>query len=373
MDAERVALQLVGDVYEAAHNAPHWEVALTGIANALNGTSTVISVLDPATLTDSVQVIIREDPANVDSYQRYYHRINVHAAEAAKYDAGHVVSGDAILSTQELIKTEFYNDFLRPQDLFHILGCVLAKEKNLHGVFTTYRSKNSEAFGPEEERLVELLYPHLQRACRFGNEMSILKAHGSAAEALDVGVIAISWDASVLSCNAFGSKILEAADGLTLADGMLAVNASPPKVLHNFLQATLALCRRSTLTAPHAIGIARPSGLRSYILRSMPVHNPGGTIRGRNVPAALLFILDPECGLGDIESILQDVFGLSSTEAALAALMASEGDLTQVCEQMHVRKSTARTHLQSVFRKLDVTKQAQLTSKVQQMGRLGRV
>jgi DNA-binding CsgD family transcriptional regulator len=105
----------------------------------------------------------------------------------------------------------------------------------------------------------------------------------------------------------------------------------------------------------------------------MPVHNSAGSLRGRNLPAAVLFVLDPERAPGDIESILREIFGLSITEAALAALLSVEGDLSHTCEQMRIRKSTARTHLQNIFRKMEITKQAQLASRVQQLAYLAHV
>jgi DNA-binding CsgD family transcriptional regulator len=167
-----------------------------------------------------------------------------------------------------------------------------------------------------------------------------------------------------------GSEILAESDGLRLVNGALAFSATPHNVVKQWIGATLAFSRRITLEVPRALCVARPSGRRPYVLRSLPLNDHEASGRGSHAPAAILFVLDTDHGPGDIESILGEMFGLSPTEATLATLISIDGDLNHTCEQMRIRKTTARTHLQSIFRKMEITRQAQLVRRVQQLGRL---
>ena len=45
------------------------------------------------------------------------------------------------------------------------------------------------------------------------------------------------------------------------------------------------------------------------MLRSFPVLDSIETVRARDASAAMLFVLDPERGPGDIEPILREIFG----------------------------------------------------------------
>lgn len=53
-------------------------------------------------------------------------------------------------------------------------------------------------------------------------------------------------------------------------------------------------------------------------------------------------------------------FGLTTSQARLALLLATGASVQQCCETMGIKISTARTHLKSVFAKTGVKRQAEL-------------
>jgi hypothetical protein len=72
-----------------------------------------------------------------------------------------------LTSDQELIKTEFYNDFLRPQDLFYSYGGINFQEDSVISYFSAIRSKLAGPFEAREFALLRHLLSHLQTAVRL--------------------------------------------------------------------------------------------------------------------------------------------------------------------------------------------------------------
>jgi hypothetical protein len=70
--------------------------------------------------------------------------------------------GIKILNDRELVGTEFYNDFLRPQDWFYCCGVLAAQDQSATSEITAIRSRRAGSFTPNEVALFEYLAPHLQ-------------------------------------------------------------------------------------------------------------------------------------------------------------------------------------------------------------------
>ena len=77
-------------------------------------------------------------------------------------------------------------------------------------------------------------------------------------------------------------------------------------------------------------------------------------------PAALLFILDPAINVAAAESDLHELYGLTSSEARLANLLMEGKTLNECCDQLDIRRSTGRTHLQHLFEKVGAQRQSEL-------------
>ena len=87
-----------------------------------------------------------------------------------------VETGEQILSNRELVKTEFYNDFLRPNNWFHACSVVTRVEKSTFSYVLTLRSPRNGAFSSEEIGLCSYLAPHLETAARIRQRIVDLEA-----------------------------------------------------------------------------------------------------------------------------------------------------------------------------------------------------
>ena len=79
---------------------------------------------------------------------------------------------------------------------------------------------------------------------------------------------------------------------------------------------------------------------------------------GGERPAVLLFIRDPEAPIELAR--LRDLFGLTRTEAAIAAALARGQSVDDIAMDMGIGIGTARTHLKRILAKTGMHRQAQL-------------
>lgn len=92
-------------------------------------------------------------------------------------------------------------------------------------------------------------------------------------------------------------------------------------------------------------------------------------------PGALVLVTDSGLPLRVTQSDLQQLYGLTSTEARLAIQLTEGKTLEEACLEMGIRRSTGCTHLKRVFKKTRVRRQSELVALLMKslgLGRLGR-
>src|SRR5262245_64855032 len=121
-DHVATTLKLVELLYEAVADAGAWPAFLEGLAAQVGGVAPGIYLTQPATDATLFQVASGLDPSWTSAYESYFKRCDPRRACIKALPAGSVFVGSALVPDRELVRSEFYNDFLRPQGYFHILG-----------------------------------------------------------------------------------------------------------------------------------------------------------------------------------------------------------------------------------------------------------
>ena len=101
---------------------------------------------------------------------------------------------------------------------------------------------------------------------------------------------------------------------------------------------------------------------REFTFEIIPAISPNGFIQPAT-PLALVMIHTSRLNINVAET-LQQIHGLTKTEARLAVIMADGISIEDAAHQKHVSPHTIRTQLKSIFSKTGVTKQSALTALV---------
>ncbi len=168
MATENEIRDLIRLVYECSVDARNWSHFLAAYAKVLNASGAMLVVDDLVNQNGSVALSHTIDPYWGKRYDEYYVSRNPWLTPARPLmRPGWIFGGEEMIDDNKLQKTEFYNDFLRPQDQFYVLGGVLTLEASASSFLSAIRSKSGGPIEEEDRSSVRELIPHLQTALRL--------------------------------------------------------------------------------------------------------------------------------------------------------------------------------------------------------------
>lgn len=108
------------------------------------------------------------EPAFLDSYKSHFGKLNPWAAVFDSLKTGQTVLGSDLVPDEDLLDSEFYCDWLRPQeDIIGSAGTVLECQSNRITAFAAnVRRKDRERVEPFTRDLMQKLVPHLQHSLK---------------------------------------------------------------------------------------------------------------------------------------------------------------------------------------------------------------
>jgi DNA-binding CsgD family transcriptional regulator len=355
--------ELVKLTYEAATNPSRWNDFLRLFSEAIHAPSAVFLIHDKTYQKANASAVIGIEPGWVKSYQEYFVTINPWL-EGNPFRRGVVAAGQQILSDRELVRTEFYNDFLRPQDWFYSCGVLIAQDRLTISEISAIRSRRAGSFTRNEVALFEYLAPHLQCAVRIHNRIAGLESGLNAATgALDrfpTGIVAVDSDAKVILTNRAADTILKRGDALISRDGLRAASRQDTARLRNAIAAVCMQRDSGTLKTEMVVQVHRPLGLKPLEVLVCPLPSHSTLKKGRAVAA--LFLTDPEEGATLDSRALRQLFGLTPAETRLAIALVKGKSVKEYAHEGGISPNTARTHVKRIYSKTGVRRQSELVS-----------
>lgn len=251
-------------------------------------------------------------------------------------------------------RTAFYNEAFRPfgDDTARSVGGV-ARTPDGFMSLAVHRGATGPSFTEENIAEVASLFPHVQRLLAVRERLAATKVHARRLQdALDQvahPLIVLDAGAKVLAANRRGLDLLMRGDALRTTLGR--VGPVDPQAQERWTMAVRATAGR-TAAQGDAMLIPRDDGRPAYraIFAPMPAAD-GGVLVILDDP------LDKDPGLA---TKLTRMFGLTSSEAELAALLADGLTPEEAADMRRVRMSTVRTQIQRVLDKTETQRVSNL-------------
>ncbi len=366
MDEHRYS-HLLDLVYGAATDPGLWVSAMETMADALGGNSAWLSQLSVEDGGGS-GVLARIDPVMPGKYIEYYARrnpiMNVENPAAYLRDwAPRILTDEDWMPKEDLLRTEFYNDFLAPQDVHSILMIRLARQGSDICVMNLHRPKRLDQFAGPEIDFAAALHPHLIRAFKLSQVFPGPKALGEAAvAALDHsphGLFFLDGAGQVRHVNRAGERIVARRRGLGLVGRRLAAaNARLTKALEALILA--AGSADPAVRGGGSMALPSPEGGAPLSVTVAPL-GAGRWPMVSSDHSVLVCVTDLESDIDVSEAKLRDIFALTAAEARVALLLLRGARPQQVAETSGVGVSTVRSQLASIFGKTGAADQAELS------------
>ena len=366
---------LIGLLYQGALEPQPWQSALPALREALDA-QVVSLVLRPPSADDEGVILncVRQDESvdnshvtladpndwEVSAYREQFFSLDPFVS----LPLDKVIALEDILPDKDLVTSDYYLHYLKPINLFRILGVDTSEPGGMLARLRFSRRASEPRFKATERQLLTLLTPHLSRAIEIYAKLNRMTSerdlYAGAVNQLSVASIILDEQGRMLTTNAVGRALLDQGEGLSLRDGHLHIEG---RNINKELQEALTSIIREQLhgetSMVRALRVPRPGGRSDLGLVVRPVPASQWS-EGQVSPSAAVFISDPDLQESTSRPILGALFELTPAEANLATLLARGLSLAQVSVAQNVSQHTARAQLKSIFAKTGVSRQAEL-------------
>lgn len=365
---------LINALYKGPLESPPWQSFLPLFGQLMQAMS-VSLVLRPPAAGDSGLILNYRRPKNgepsnteladpsswpISAYREHFFTLD----PFIRLPPGEVVTLAELMPEPELLASDYYQHYLEPAGVFHIIGTDTSEPEGLIARLRISRGKEEKAFSDADKALLHQLVPHLRLAiqihARLSNMESERNLYANAVDRLAVGTIILDEHGTILKSNELASQLLQHKDGIGEHKGKLVFDKRElNSEFNSLLQQVLSPAMDSKPGMAEALRVARPSGRADLGLIIRPVPTAEWP-EGQSSPTIVVFISDPEQQSDTSQQIITRLFGFTPAEAALAMQLARGLSLAEASGELSISQHTARAQLKAIFAKTGVTRQAEL-------------
>jgi DNA-binding CsgD family transcriptional regulator/PAS domain-containing protein len=316
---------------------------------------------------DESDPLARVDPIWPQRYIDHFAQCNPlhHVDDARAYMRRwrpRILTDEDWMAKETLVRTEYYNDFLRPQGVDSCIMIRLAARGVEIATMNITRAASRGQFSRADIELAERIHPHLIRAFDMGQRFaSTHRLAGELATVLDRsphGLFVLSEDGCVRHVNRAGERLVAETNGLRLLGRRLtAVSSADARRLAALIGA--AGSPQSERRAGGSMALATPNRRAPLSITIAPVRSEhlSPVYRGHSI---LVCVTDLEANVSLPEQKLRGLFGLTPAEARLALAIFEGLSPTEAATSFGVSPNTVRVQLGHIFEKTGTNRQSEL-------------
>lgn len=358
-------------IFEAALDANKWVDFLNALSEVNGGVRTHIFGQDFATNTPLDVVSSQYDPDFIRSFRSYYGQKNAWVTGFSKADVGQTMRSEAMVETEVLVQTEFYNDWVKPQEnIISGGGTMLYKDADhMVAVGGNIRAKDQDRLQLPFLELLQALSPQLVHAISVNRAMASASLQKQVLDQLggpfDTGVLVIGPSGAIVFANDPAQYLLE--DGQVVGvDQLNKVVFANVQAQQRLEQAIKSLVRKNHvftdafLIPPVILGM---SPCKCHLTRmnleqdgQVGFLQLGSEVRG----ACLMITLSAPDQADKVVEVLSSAYRLTEAEIRVVLDLETGLSLREMSDTRQISIHTVRNQLKSAMFKLDVHRQTEV-------------
>lgn len=355
---------LIGDIYDCALAPSRWQPTLARVAAALYCERAILSLNDLRRECVLIGESVGWEPhwlAERDRHAPEIHAVLGHwLAGRGEDDEPFVASRD--LPPEQASRSAYVRECLAPQGIGDVVHFFLLRNHLHFSECVLARQASAGPFVPDDIALGKLLLPHLRRAVTISRVLDARDIErGRMAQVLDAlrcGVMLTDANGAIVHANRAAEHMLREGGRL---DGTRGALKATRLAANRELQQAIRQGARDE-TALGAAGTAirlSAQGECPVFAHVLPL--AGGSVRSHLQPEAIaaVFVGAPADEREHIDGFAQ-AMGLTPAETRLVAVLVSGRTLTESARLLGVGRATAKTQLESVYRKTGASRQGEL-------------
>lgn len=275
------------------------------------------------------------------------------------------IAVDLDITTEDQMRRDpYYQDFLGRFGMKWFAGIGIPAGEDMW-CLSIQRSEQQGPFTPDDQAALLSLRAPLSTAAMLASSIGSARAEGltEGLELAGMPAILLDREARVVHFNPSAEALL--GSDLQIRQGrIVSSTVAQSDDIHCMIGLALGLRAKAIVPPPVAI---RRAGHYPIIMNAVPLTGKSTLIFA---PASALVLLRvPDAERAPLETELKALFALTRSEAKVAlSLLQSADTVGAIAENLGISVNTARTHLSSVYRKTDTSRQSELVRLLSKIG-----
>jgi DNA-binding CsgD family transcriptional regulator/PAS domain-containing protein len=355
---------LIGSIYDCTLDPSRWGATLLEVRDALECQNAALRLSDLRRdrflICKTVGIERHWDEQHAKYLPEIHTRLAENVASLPSLDEPLVLSRH--YPRGAVATSPFVQEFLKPQGLVDNMMCLLMKTPTRLAGFSAARNERQGHITDREVALTCLLLPHIRRAVMISNVLdaqTIERARmAEALDALRCTVVLTDAQGMILHANRSAEHMLRDGGPVNSVCGIL--RAKVPTAAAE-LRAAIGLAAQAEADIGKiglAIRLTEPE-MPPVFAHVLPL--TGSDLRTRLRPAAVAAVFiagTPD--ERDAADLMAAAFGLTPAETKVLASLLAGRTLAETAGTLGIAVTTAKTHLDNIFSKTEVTRQADL-------------
>ena len=306
-------------------------------------------------------------------YLENYHSIDERVPRFRQLPASRVVHVNELYTAEQLKTSPTYNELLRRAGMQDGLNVRLPGLAGSHIGWGLNDPVDSDGWGSSRITMVQRLVPHIQQFVRVRQALVLAEARTTTVTALldnsRIGVLELDRRGRILAGNDRARAILRHGDGLWDRDGMLRARAPADQIRLDRLVGD-ALPASGVAPVGGSMVLRRSSVMPPFLVHVKPVGVPHADHGARHV-AALVLVAEPGRQHRINPDLVATALELTPAETQVAVWLAEGKSVRDMADATGHTKAAIYWHLQRIYQKHSISRQADLVRLVLSLAELG--
>jgi len=360
--------ELIGSIYDAAVDLSLFPQVMKRLQDYLEAAIIVLFVEDALYNMGSFVQHTSFDDAWAQKYFETYMPLNpVRAPSLPFVKAGDTFHTLTYLTDEEFRSSRYYREWFAPKGYLDTVSTILERSSLNFAILSAVLVEDKGYATEEDLRRMNLIAPHMRRAVAISQ---MINAHSlelaqfvEVVDGLRAAVIFCDPAAHILHANAAAATMLRDGTVISSSHRRLMVKESEAEArLRAALNATGSSLQEVDLNSAAVILSEAPN---RYIAHVLPLKSSKRAEMATPAGAtAAIFIRQMGVDTTAAASSLVQLYGLTKRELTIILSVSAGHTVHETAAILGISEDTVRVHLKSIFQKVGVRKQSELTSLV---------
>lgn len=356
---------LVRQIHAAAGQENQWHSTLSNIREFFASVSVTLARHQFTSGQAKVDYLVPADQNRVSQYCNQFSVRNPWFLSSTEYTPGRVMTGEELVSKGELIKSDFYRQYLKSYGLHHRLCGVISCDLDWVSFIALHRASNQPGFDKIDVSRMHQILDHLTIALTL--HWQLLRAKGiaqmfwSVIDHFNGAAFLVEQDGTVVHQNQKADEVLEQNGGLKLHENkILATTKTDIRALQKAFEEL-----DNPDKAPHPdegriVRLTDPALTHQLIITLRQIGSIYSIQSGIYKKLLILTVKSPFGSLAPHHCSFPNLYKLTPAQERLSALIFSGSTISEIAQRLHLSDNTIKSHLKQIYLKTGTHSQVEL-------------